>query len=127
MAIEIKWVINGMLTAPSEDGLTDVVKSINWTRVATEQVSDKTYVASFPGTTPCPTPSSQDFIPYADLTESDVDNWLNQLVDVVTLDASLTKNIQDQINPPVIELPLPWVTTTTTTVAIPTTTTTTVE
>ena len=112
MAIQMTWVINGMLTAPSEDGLTDVVKSINWTRTATEEVVDgetpKIYVASFPGVTPCPTPSSENFIAYPDLTEAEVIAWLEQLVDVPSLDARLTKQVQDQINPPVVELPLPW-------------------
>lgn len=112
MAIEIKWVITAMPAAPSEDGMTDVVKSISWTRVATEIVGEgedaKTYTAGFPGVTPCPTPDPENFTPYNEITEPQVEAWLNELVDVANLDAQLTKNIQDQINPPVINLPLPW-------------------
>jgi hypothetical protein len=111
MAIEIKWVVTSMPAAPSEDGMTDVVKSISWNRFATETVEGeipKTYVASFPGVTPCPTPSPENFIPYSELTETHVEGWLNELVDWQSLDEQLTKNIQDQINPPVVVLPLPW-------------------
>lgn len=112
MAIQMTWAINSMLTAPSEDGLTDVVKSISWTRIATEQVVDgettKTYTAGFPGVTPCPSPSEEDFIAYSDLTEAEVTGWLEQLVDVTSLDTNLTTQVENQINPPVVELPLPW-------------------
>lgn len=118
MAIEIKWVITAMPVVPSEDGLTDVVKSISWTRLGTETVGEgeeaKTYTAGFPGVTPCPFPNPESFIPYANLTEAEVEAWLEQLLDVPFIDAIVTKSLQDQINPPVVDLPLPWVTTTTT-------------
>ena len=112
MAIEIKWVISAMPAAPSEDGLTDVVKSISWARLATETVGEgetaKTYTAGFPGVTPCGSPDPTHFTPYNEITEPQVEGWLNELVDVVNLDAQLTKNIQDQVTPPVVILPLPW-------------------
>ena len=112
MAIEIKWVISAMPAAPSEDGMTDVVKSISWTRLATETVGEgetaKTYTAGFPGATPCGSPDPTHFTPYNEITEPQVEGWLNELVDVVNLDAQLTKNIQDQVTPPVVILPLPW-------------------
>lgn len=112
MAIEIKWVITAMPAAPSEDGMTDVVKSISWTRLATETVGEgetaKTYTAGFPGVTPCGAPDPAHFTPYDEITEPHVEGWLNELVDVASLDAQLTKNIEDQITPPVINLPLPW-------------------
>lgn len=112
MAIEIKWVITAMPAAPSEDGMTDVVKSISWTRLATKTVGEgetaKTYTASFPGVTPCGSPDPEHFTPYDEITEPQVEGWLNELVDVASLDAQLTKNIEDQITPPVVILPLPW-------------------
>lgn len=112
MAILYKWIVNSMLTAPSDDGLTDVVKSISWTRYASEEVQTseglKTYVAAFPGVTPCPAPDPANFTPYDELTEAQVDGWLFQLVEWQPLDAQLAQNIQDQINPPVVQLPLPW-------------------
>jgi len=113
MAIEIKWVVNSLPAAPSEDGMTDVVKSISWTRLATQTVGEgesaKTYTAGFPGVTPLATPTAENFIPYGEITESQVGVWLNELVNVESLDAQLTKNIEDQITPPVVNLPLPWV------------------
>lgn len=132
MAIVYNWVVSSMDEYPTTpENLNDVVFTIHWRRNATEIVGEgedtKTYVAGFPGTTPCPFPNPESFIPYVNLTEAEVEAWLEQLVDVPFIDAIVTKNLQDQINPPVVDLPLPWVTTTTTTVMESTTTTTTTE
>jgi len=82
MAIEIKWVVNSLPAAPSEDGMTDVVKSISWTRLATQTVGEgesaKTYTAGFPGVTPLATPTAENFIPYGEITESQVGVYFSE-------------------------------------------------
>jgi hypothetical protein len=104
--------VNSMLTAKSEDGMTDVVKSASWTRTATEVVGEgedaKTYIASFPGVTPFNTPDPASFTPYEDITEEQVIGWVDAKVDMPAIDATLTSNVENQINPPIVELPLPW-------------------
>ena len=114
--MELTWKVLSMLTALSEDGLTDVVKSASWTRTATEVVGDKTYTASFPGVTPFSAPDPAAFTPYNEITEEQVIGWISAKVNVEDMDTRLVQKVEDQINPPVEELPLPWVTTTTTTV-----------
>lgn len=110
--MELKWKVVSMRTAKSEDGLTDVVKSASWTRVATEVVGEgeeaKTYIAGFPGVTPFEAPDPASFTPYDQITEAQVIEWISAKVDVPAMDAMLTKQVEDQINPPVVELPLPW-------------------
>ena len=98
------WVINQLDTAPSEDGLTDVVKVVNWTRVATE---GEIVVSSY-GTMNCTTPSSTDFTAYPDLTQEQVEGWLENGLDTETIDLNLDKQIENITNPPIIVLPLPW-------------------
>lgn len=98
------WVINQMDTKPTEDGLTDVVVTVHWTRVATE---GEIVVSSY-GTMGCSTPSSTDFTAYPDLTQEQVESWLDAGLDVPTIDLGLDKQIEDIINPPIIVLPLPW-------------------
>jgi hypothetical protein len=93
-----------MDTKPKEDGLTDVVSCIHWTRVATE---GEIVVSSY-GTMNCTTPSSTDFTAYLDLTQEQVESWLNAGLDVPTIDLGLDQQIEDIINPPIIVLPLPW-------------------
>jgi hypothetical protein len=108
MSTTYKWVINQMNTAPSEDGLTDVVKVVNWTRTAEQYVGGEPILVSSYGTMNCTTPSSTDFTAYPDLTQEQVESWLDAGLDVPTIDLGLDKQIEDIINPPIIVLPLPW-------------------
>jgi hypothetical protein len=122
------WSVYQLDTAPSLDGLTDVVITVHYGRTAV----DGEYTAYSYGTMGCATPSETDFTVYDDLTFEQVCGWLENGLDTASIDAGLQQNIDNQINPPVVVLPLPWVpeptTTTTTTMAPePTTTSTTTE
>jgi hypothetical protein len=103
------WVISQLDTAPSEEGLTDVVKTIHWRYQATETVDEKTYNADIYGSMACATPSETDFTAYPDLTEAKVIEWLEAELDVEALGASLDAQIEAQKNPPIVNKPLPWV------------------
>ncbi len=98
------WVINQMDTKPTEDGLMDVVVVIHWSRIATQ---DEIVVSSY-GTMNCTTPSETDFTAYPDLTQAQVCGWLENGLDTETIDLNLDKQIENIINPPIINLPLPW-------------------
>lgn len=115
MAITYNWVINQLDTAPSEDGLTDVVKVVHWTRTAEQFVGGEPINVSSYGTMGCATPSATDFTAYPDLTYDQVCGWLNAGLPVAEIDLGLDTQIQNIINPPIIVLPNPWDTTTTTT------------
>ena len=104
MAINYNWVISAMDTAPSEDGLTDVVKAVHWRY----QAQDAEYFADVYGSMPCATPSETDFTAYPDLTEDQVISWLEAGNDVEALKANLDAQIENQKNPPIVNLPLPW-------------------
>jgi hypothetical protein len=99
-----QWVINQMDTKPTEDGLTDVVVIVHWTRMAQQgDINVSCY-----GTMSCTTPSSTDFTAYPDLTYEQVCSWLDAGLDVESLDLQLDQQIENIINPPIIVLPLPW-------------------
>ena len=102
--INYNWVINQMDTIPKEGTLLDVVSVIHWSRIATQ---DEIVVSSY-GTMNCTTPSETDFTAYPDLTQAQVEGWLDAGLDVPTIDANLDKQIENIINPPIIVLPLPW-------------------
>lgn len=104
MSTTYNWVINQMDTKPKEDKLSDVVSCIHWTRVATQ---DEILVSSY-GTMNCTTPSSTDFTAYPDLTYEQVCGWLDAGLDVPTIDLGLDKQIENIINPPIVNLPLPF-------------------
>lgn len=109
MAIIYSWIISSMETAPSEDGLTDVVKFVHWRRAASLLQDDKSYYTDTFGVIGCSTPDPMSFVPYAELTFEQVCGWLEANLDVVELDAGLDIQIANQINPPIVSLPLPWI------------------
>ena len=104
MALETKWVVSQLDTAPSEDGLTDVVKTVHYRY----QGQDEQYFAEVYGTMGCATPSDTDFTAYEDLTYEQVCAWLVAGLDQNAMDLNLEAQIENQKNPPIIQLPLPW-------------------
>jgi len=106
MAVEFKWIVVQLDTKPQEGGLQDVVSVVHWRRNAT----DGSYIAESYGTMGCATPSSTDFTAYPDLTQAQVESWLNEGLNVFAIDSSLVNDIEFQKNPPIVTLPLPWIT-----------------
>ena len=104
MATQFAWVVNQMDTKKTENGLTDVVIVIHWTRTAQD---GEINVSSY-GTMGCETPSETDFTAYPDLTQAQVESWLDAGLQVEEIDLGLQKQIDNIINPPVVVLPLPW-------------------
>ena len=108
MSTTYNWVINQMDTKPTEDGLTDVVSCIHWTRTAEQFVGGEPINVSVYGTMGCQTPSSTDFTAYPDLTYEQVCGWLELGLPTSEIDANLDVQLENLINPPVVTLPLPW-------------------
>jgi hypothetical protein len=108
MSITYKWIINQMDTKPTEDGLTDVVVTVHWTREAEQYVGGEPILVSSYGTMGCATPSATDFTAYPDLTYEQVCGWLDAGLDVASIDLGLANQIENIINPPIIVLPLPF-------------------
>ena len=103
------WVVSQMDTKPQEGELHDVVVTVHWRRQAQEVINEVTYNADVYGSMACTTPSETDFTAYPDLTFEQVCGWLDAGLDVESLDANLDAQIENQVNPPIIVLPLPWV------------------
>jgi hypothetical protein len=104
MNISILWIIERLLVKPTEGSLTDVVITADWRCNGTQdQYSGTCY-----GSTSFAPPSGS-FTPYDQLTEAQVLSWcFANGVDKTSIEANVTQQINDQINPPVIAPPLPW-------------------
>jgi hypothetical protein len=103
--ITILWIIERLLVKPTEGSLTDVVITADWRCNGTQdQYSGTCYGScSFQ-------PPSGEFTPYENLTEAQVLDWCySNGVDQAAVEANVTQQIENQINPPVIAPPLPWV------------------
>lgn len=100
-----QWVIpqDAMITARSLDGLTDVVVTIN----AFRQIIDGDYSTQIPVCVGL-TPPTEGFVPYQDLTQEIVEGWLNENLDVNSLDSQLVAQLDNIIFPKTIVLPNPF-------------------
>jgi hypothetical protein len=101
----ILWIIERLLVKPTEGTLTDVVITADWRcNGSQDQYSGTCYgSASF-------APPTGSFTPYDQLTEQQVLDWcFANGVDKTAIEANVTAQIENQINPPVVSLPLPWV------------------
>jgi hypothetical protein len=109
MAKTYKWVVSSLDAYPKDaEGLTDVICVIHWRYQAEQVENDKTYFAEVYSTLSVPAPDPADFVPYDQVTEAMVESWLSSGLDIESLDANLDSQINDQINPKIITLPLPW-------------------
>jgi hypothetical protein len=110
MAITNTWNVVSMDLYPEKDGEKDVVFTIHWTLTATENI----YNGSVYGSVSLPLNTTGEFIPYADLTLDKAVSWIKEALgaeQVAEYEAGVATQIENQKNPPVIVLPLPWVTT----------------
>ena len=104
MSATITWVIEWMQCKPTEGSLTDVVVTAGW---RCNGVQD-TYNATAYSTCSFPMPEGA-FTPYADLTQEQVLDWCYANgVDQAATEAAIQAQIDNQINPPIIQPPLPW-------------------
>ena len=107
MSATINWVIEWMNCKPTEGSLTDVVVTAGW---RCNGVQD-TYTSTVYGSCAFPMPEDGQFTPYADLTQEQVLGWCYANgVDQAATEAAIQQSIDNQINPPVIQPPLPWAT-----------------
>jgi hypothetical protein len=101
----LSWIIERLLVKPTEGSLTDVVITADWRCNGTQESFSGTCYGSASFAAP-----SENFTPYEDLTEQQVLDWCySNGVDKTAIEANVTAQIENQINPPVIAPPLPWV------------------
>jgi hypothetical protein len=101
------WIIEQLWVKPADASLTDVVVTAAWRCNGT----DGTYSGTVYGTCSFTPPDPSRFIAYQDLTLAEVLNWcFASGVDQAACEANVAQQIADQVNPPIITPPLPWVT-----------------
>ena len=101
----ILWLIERLLVKPTEGTLTDVVITADWRCNGSQESFSGTCYGS------CSfAPPTGSFTPYPDLTQEQVLGWCYANgVDKSAIEANVTAQIENQIDPPVVVLPLPWV------------------
>jgi hypothetical protein len=103
--ISILWIIERLLVRKVEGTYSDVVITADWRCNG----SQDQYSATCYGSASLQPPSGS-FTPYEDLTEAQVLSWcFSNGVNKTAIEANVTAQIENQINPPVVCLPNPWV------------------
>jgi len=101
--VTFNWTISAVERAISLDGLSDVIQTIHWRYRGIDEngVTAETYGATAVGE-----PNPQDFTPFDEVTASDVEGWLVNLLDVPSMQANLEAQIALIITPTTITGPL---------------------
>lgn len=110
MSATITWVIEWMQCKPTEGSYTDVVITAGWrcNGVQTAGTPAVEYYGTAYGTSSFPMPEGT-FTPYADLTQDQVLGWCwAGGVDKDAIEAGVQTSINNSINPPIVQPPLPW-------------------
>lgn len=110
MSSTITWTVEWMQCKPTEGQYSDVVINAGW-RCNGAQVAGGTTYSGTVASSVSFTQSSEggSFTPYADLTQEQVLGWCWESgVDKTVTEAAVQKQIDDQINPPVVTPKLPW-------------------
>lgn len=103
------WNINQLECLPSDGIYQDFVLVCHWNRNAKETINGIEYFASVYGAQSFSKDDVANFIPYENLTYEIVSSWLDNSIDVEALDLNLDAQIENQVNPPIVVLPLPFV------------------
>ena len=105
-SITSHWSIIALDTIPSLDELTNVISVIHCEKLA---VSDDGFNARWYGTVSVAAPHTAAFTPYEEVTEEMVIGWVEDSLHTVGVDDNLVAQIDNQRNPPIVNLPLPWI------------------
>jgi hypothetical protein len=105
--ITYNWNFNPLECYPTESGQTDVVFNVHWQLYATTG----SYGASSIGVQRVGPLGTGSFTPFEELTKEQVQGWVVDSMGTGSVDAmyaSLATQIENQINPPTVTLPAPW-------------------
>ena len=100
------WIVQSMMVKTQESGQADVVYLVDWLASDTDGVNE----ARRGGQIEIPAPTGT-FIPYDQLTEQQVLDWVWASIgsdSKTAIDANLNMQIVYMQQPPVVSLPLPW-------------------
>jgi len=105
--MNITWNISQLDCLPQSAEGADYVVTAHWQCTGV----DGAYTGQVYSTTSFAVVQGEVFTPYADLTQAQVLGWVwANGVDKAATEAAVEGQIQNQINPPIVSPPLPWVT-----------------
>jgi hypothetical protein len=98
------WVISQLDSIPSIDGMDKVISVIHWRA----QKQEGEFIADKWGDLSVDAPHEASFTPYDEVTKEMVEGWLEAGLDCEAIEANLDAQIQNFLNPPIVNYGLPW-------------------
>ena len=95
MANTYKWVISGLHAKIQEGELSNVIESVHWRYQAEDAEGN---IADVYGSVGLEAPS-EDFKPFEEITQADVEAWLEAKLDVESIKAGLDAKLELIANP----------------------------
>ena len=92
--MEYNWIITREF-APQENNLEKVIKSIHWRY----QAKEDDLIADIYGQYALPEADPENFTPYEEITDKVIIEWLEEALDIESLQKSLQNEIEDIKNP----------------------------
>ena len=101
MAITYKWTINQMNAHIESEGEQNVIFTVHWTYLGSEESGGKNYQANQIGAQSFTYVAGEPFVPYANTEafEAVVIGWLEGALDTVAMAANIAAQIAKQITP----------------------------
>jgi kynureninase len=104
----IHWVISQLDSIPSLDGMDKVISTIHY-RAQKQYEEDVIYfTADTYGALAVDAPHEASFTPYDEVTKEMVEGWLESGLDCEAIEANLDAQIENFLNPPIVNYGLPW-------------------
>jgi len=107
------WSIEQLSCYPEVDNYVDVVFNAAWRVNGVDDTSGTPLYATVYGSQGiAPYDGKSPFIPYADLQEAVVIGWVQDAMgesQVAAINANIEQQIENQVNPPTTNPPLPWI------------------
>ena len=103
--INYNWTIGPFKCTLNQDGLEKVVTNVHWVLRGTDE--DGVWAETY-GIQPIGQPNPEAFTPFLELTQEQVEGWLEALVNVDSMKANIDSQITTIKTPVVATLPAPW-------------------
>jgi hypothetical protein len=108
------WVISQLDSIPSLDGMDKVISTIHYRAqksyqyFISEGLETDFFTADTYGALAVDAPHEASFTPYDEVTKEMVISWLESSLDCVAIESNLDSQIQNFLNPPIVNFGLPW-------------------
>jgi hypothetical protein len=98
------WIISQLDSIPSIEGMDKVISVIHYRA----QKQSEGYLAESYGCLGVDAPHEANFTPYDEVTKEMVEGWLEAGLDIEAIEANLSSQIENFLNPPIVVYPLPF-------------------